>query len=60
MELRDLQKPRRIIKFYHGSPCLNICKFDISHSRSSFLDFGVGVYFTTSEEQAMLWSIKKI
>lgn len=58
MALRDLQKPRRIIKLYHGTPCDNIEKFDIRASRKSFLDFGVGIYFTTNEEQAMLWSIK--
>lgn len=58
MALRDLQKPRRIIKLYHGTPVDNIEKFDISASRKSFLDFGVGIYFTTNEDQAMLWSIK--
>lgn len=58
MALKDLQKSRRILKLYHGSPCLNIDKFDIRYSRKSFLDFGQGVYFTTSEEQAMQWSIK--
>lgn len=59
MPLNDIQKPRRIIRLYHGSPVLNIDKFDISYSRDSFLDFGAGIYFTTSEEQAMIWSIKK-
>lgn len=58
MPLRDIQKPRRIIRFYHGSRKIDIPKFDISFSRESFLDFGVGMYFTTSEKQAMLWSIK--
>lgn len=56
--LRDLQKPRRIIRLYHGSPVLNIQNFQISKSRESFLDFGKGIYFTTSEDQAMQWSIK--
>lgn len=59
MALRDLQKPRRIVKLYHGSPRLDIHKFDIRYSRKSFLDFGVGIYFTTNESQAMLWSIKQ-
>lgn len=58
MPLKDLQKPRRIIRLYHGSPVLNIQNFQISKSRESFLDFGKGIYFTTSEEQAMQWSIK--
>lgn len=57
MPLRDIQKPRRILRLYHGSPITNISKFDIAYSRESFLDFGKGIYFTTSEEQAMLWSI---
>lgn len=59
MALRDLKKPRRMLRLYHGSPYLNIKKFDISYSRDSFLDFGRGIYFTTSEEQAMQWSIKQ-
>lgn len=59
MPLKDIQKPRRIIRLYHGSPVLDIDKFDLSYSRDSFLDFGRGMYFTTSEEQAMIWSIKK-
>lgn len=58
MSLRDIQKPRRIVRLYHGSDKLNINKFDISYSRHSFLDFGRGIYFTTNEEQAMLWSIR--
>lgn len=52
MPLRDIQKPRRILRLYHGSPITNISKFDIAYSRESFLDFGKGIYFTTSEEQA--------
>lgn len=59
MALRDLKKPRRLLRLYHGSPKLNLEKFDISYSRDSFLDFGRGIYFTTSEEQAMQWSIKQ-
>ena len=48
-----------MLRLYHGSPVKNIEKFDISYSRKSFLDFGRGIYFTTSEEQAMQWSIKQ-
>lgn len=59
MGLKDLTKPRRMLRLYHGSPVKNIEKFDISYSRKSFLDFGRGIYFTTSEEQAMQWSIKQ-
>ena len=59
MGLKDIQKPKRMLTLYHGSPNMNIKKFDISYSRKSFLDFGIGIYFTTNIEQAMLWSIKK-
>lgn len=59
MPLKDIQKPRRILRLYHGTPKLDIDRFDIIYSRSSFLDFGRGIYFTTNEEQAMLWSIKQ-
>lgn len=59
MALKDLKKPRKILRLYHGSPVKNIKHFDILYSRESFLDFGKGIYFTTSEEQAMQWSIKQ-
>lgn len=59
MPLKDIQKPRRILTLYHGSPITDITKFDVTKSRKSFLDFGQGIYFTTSELQAMLWSINK-
>ena len=48
MVLKDIQKPRRIIKFYHGNKNTNLTSFDIQYSRKSLLDFGVGIYFTTS------------
>lgn len=58
MALQDIQKNRKIIKLYHGTPIKNITKFDLSKSRN-ILDFGKGIYFTTNEKQAMLWAIKK-
>lgn len=58
MVLPDIQKNRRIIPLYHGSPIEGIRKFDLSESRNA-LDFGKGIYFTTIEKQAMLWAIKK-
>lgn len=58
MALRDIQKPRRIVKLYHGTYARGITKFDISKSRKSFLDFGRGIYFTTNEQQAMIWSVR--
>ena len=57
MALQDLTK-RGIIRLYHGSSSLGIKHFDLKYSRKSFSDFGVGVYFTTSEEQAMQWAVK--
>ena len=58
MALQDLTR-RGIIRLYHGSNRADITHFDLRYSRRSFSDFGVGVYFTTSEEQAMQWAVKK-
>ena len=59
MALINIKKPRRILRLYHGSSDTDIEKFDLNKSRKSFLDFGIGIYFTTNPEQAKLWSIKK-
>lgn len=59
MALQNIKKPRRIIRLYHGSYDINIEKFDLNRSRKSFLDFGIGIYFTTNPGQAKLWSIRK-
>ena len=58
MGLKDLTKPRRMLRLYHGSPVKNIEKFDISYSRKSFLDFGRGIYFTTSDTVSQVQSIQ--
>ena len=42
---------------YHGSDCCNIENFEFGHSRQD-LDFGEGIYFTTSFEQAKSWSCR--
>ncbi len=58
VDLRTRKTPRGTVVLYHGSSCMDIEKFDIQYSRD-YLDFGVGMYFTTNREQAMLWSITK-
>lgn len=57
MALPDLTR-RGIIRLYHGSSRTDITHFELKYSRKNFSDFGVGVYFTTSEEQAMQWAVK--
>lgn len=57
-DLRTRKNPRGKVTLYHGSACMDIERFDVHYSRN-YLDFGTGMYFTTSREQAMLWSITK-
>lgn len=59
VNLPDISKRGSII-LYHGTSSNNnnISKFDIRHSRKSYLDLGIGIYFTTNFEQASKWALK--
>lgn len=47
------------MKLYHGSPNKNIKKFKIISRKNNTPEFGDGIYFTSSFEQAKKWSCFK-
>lgn len=45
------------MKLYHGTSCRDIKQFDLNKGRKN-IDFGKGVYFTSSFQQALEWSCR--